>query len=96
MSASKLYCYPKTLRRLYEGPLGTYIDGVAARYIEQGYPRYYATGAFASVVPACASGAEGGRVGANHATPGQASTVPARRSTAAVLERAVSRQIYAE
>lgn len=49
MSASKLYCYPKTLRRLYEGPLGTYIDGVAARYIEQGYPRYYATGAVASV-----------------------------------------------
>jgi len=49
MSASKLYRYPKTLRRLYQGPLGAYIDRVAARYVEQGYCRAYAAAAVASV-----------------------------------------------
>lgn len=49
MSASKLYCYRKTLQRLHQGPLGPYIDRVATRYVEQGYRRDYAAGAVASV-----------------------------------------------
>lgn len=49
MSTSKLYCYRKTLQRLHQGPLGAYIDRVAARYVEQGYRRDYAAAAVASV-----------------------------------------------
>ncbi|MFZ2507736.1 MAG: hypothetical protein WAW79_04590, partial [Steroidobacteraceae bacterium] len=49
MSASKLFRYRKTLQQLHHGPLGAYIDRVAARYVEQGYRRDYAAGAVASV-----------------------------------------------
>lgn len=49
MSTSQLYCYGKTPRRLHQGPLGAYIDRVAARYIEQGYRRDYAAAAVAAV-----------------------------------------------
>jgi site-specific recombinase XerD len=50
MSAFRLIRYGrKTLRHLYGGPLGTYIDPVAARYDEQGYDRGYAVASLKSV-----------------------------------------------
>lgn len=39
----------RTLRRLYRGPLGTYIDRIAAWYDEQGYGRNYAVASLKSV-----------------------------------------------
>jgi site-specific recombinase XerD len=39
----------RTLRRLYGGPLGTYIDRIAAWYDEQGYERGYAVASLKSV-----------------------------------------------
>ncbi len=42
-------CRRRTLRRLYRGPLGTYIDRIAAWYDEQGYVRSYAVASLKSV-----------------------------------------------
>src|SRR5437868_13566751 len=38
----------KTLRRLYSGPLGVYMDRIAAWYIDHGYARGYAVAALKS------------------------------------------------
>jgi hypothetical protein len=50
MSAFRLIRYGrKTLRHLYGGLIGTYIDPVAAWYDEQGYGRSYAVASLKSV-----------------------------------------------
>lgn len=50
MSACKFYRYGrKTLRQMYQGPLGGYIDRLAAWYDVQGYSRGYAIACLKSV-----------------------------------------------
>jgi hypothetical protein len=51
MSALKLFPHRgrKALRRLYSGPLGTYIDPIAAWYFDHGYERSYASASVKSV-----------------------------------------------
>lgn len=51
MSAFKLFPHRgrKALRRLYSGPLGTYIDPIAAWYFDHGYEQSYASASLKSV-----------------------------------------------
>lgn len=51
MSALKLIRHRgrRALRRLYSGPLGTYIDPIAAWYFDHGYERSYASASLKSV-----------------------------------------------